>query len=140
MTRSSSNKDEQEEGSKESNSLSLTLDSFSSFPPEIEGCSCCFAKDSVAYMKRQYIYMNDFGQTSFLTINGVITKFTQVEFKEIDSLNVKAKYESDNYEMIIESKDGIQNGDETWLKTGTIKLSDKNGKIITTTFYGECGC
>lgn len=42
-------------------------------------------------MKRQYIYMNNYGQTSFLTINGVITRFTQVEFKEIDSLNVKAE-------------------------------------------------
>jgi hypothetical protein len=42
--------------------------------------------------------------------------------------------------MTIESKDGIQNGDETWLKTGTIKLTDKNGKTITKTFYGECGC
>jgi hypothetical protein len=120
--------------------LTLTIDTFSTFPPEIDGCSCYFSNDSTEFKKSEYIYMNDYAQTSFLKISGVLTKFTQTDFKEIDSLNVKAKYKSDNYEMTIESKDGIQNGDETWLKTGTIKLTDKKGKTITKTFYGECGC
>ncbi len=42
--------------------------------------------------------------------------------------------------MTIEVKDGIQSGDETSLKSGTISLTYKNGKTITRTFYGECGC
>jgi hypothetical protein len=84
--------------------------------------------------------MNDFAQTSFLKVNGVLTKFDQTDFKKIDSLNIIAKYKGDSYEMIIESKDGIQKGYETALKTGTIKLTDKNGKTIIKTFYGECGC
>jgi len=118
----------------------MTIDTFSTFPPEIDGCSCYFSNDSTEFKKSEYIYMNDYAQTSFLKINGVLTKFTQTDSKEIDSLNVIAKYKGDNYEMTIESKDGIQNGDETWLKTGTIKLTDKKGKTITKTFYGECGC
>ena len=118
----------------------LTIDTFSTSPPEIDGCSCYFSNDSTEFIKGEYIYMNDYAQTSFLKINGVLTKFTQTDFKEIDSLNVKAKYKSDHYEMTIESKDGIQNGDETWLKTGTIKLTNKIGETITKTFYGECGC
>jgi catabolite regulation protein CreA len=118
----------------------LTIDTFSTFPPEIDGCSCYFSNDSTEFIKGEYIYMNDYAQTSFLKINGVLTKFAQTDFKEIDSLNVIAKYKSDKYQMTIESKDGIQNGDETWLKTGTIKLTDKNGKTIKKTFYGECGC
>lgn len=118
----------------------LTIDPFSTFPPEIDGCSCYFSNDSTEFKDGQYIYMNDYAQTSFLKINGVLTKFTQTDFKEIDSLNVKAKYKSDNYQMTIELKNGIQNGDETWLKIGTIKLSDKKGKTIIKTFYGECGC
>jgi hypothetical protein len=118
----------------------LTIDTFATFPPEIDGCSCYFSNDSTEFSKREYIYMNDFAQTSFLKISGVLTKFNQVDFKEIDSLNIIAKYKSDNYEMTIESKDGIQNGDETYLKTGTIKLTDKKGKTIIKTFYGECGC
>ena len=118
----------------------LTIDTFATFPPEIDGCSCYFSNDSTELKNHIYIYANDYAETSFLKINGVMTKFTQIDFKEIDTLNVVAKYKSDNYEMTIDSKDGLQNGDETWLKTGTIKLTDKKGKTITKTFYGECGC
>jgi hypothetical protein len=58
----------------------------------------------------------------------------------VDTENTVAKYKSDKYEMTIEVKDGGKNGDETWLRTGTIKLTDKKGKTLTKTFYGECGC
>jgi len=118
----------------------ITIDTFSTFPPEIDGCSCYFSNDSTEFKKGEYIYMNDYAETSFLKINGILTKFNQTDFKEIDSLNTIAKYKSDNYEMTIESKDGIQNGDETWIKTGRITLTDKKGKTVTKTFYGECGC
>jgi len=118
----------------------LAIDTFSAFPPEIDGCSCYFSNNALELKKGQYIYIDDYAQTSFLKINGILTKFTQIDFKEIDSLKRIAKYKNDNYKMIIQTKDGIQNGDETWLKTGTIKLTDENGKTITTTFYGECGC
>jgi hypothetical protein len=121
-------------------SEAMSIDTFSTFPPEIDGCSCYFSNDSTEFKKREYIYMNDFAQTSFLKINGVLTKFTQIEFKEIDSVNVKAKYKSNDYEMTIDSKDGMRNGDETWLKTGTIRLTNKKGETLTKTFYGECGC
>ena len=81
--------------------LTLSIDTFSTFPPEIDGCSCYFSNDSTEFKKGEYIYMNDYAQTSFLKINGVLTKFTQTDFKEVDSLNVKAKYKSDHYEMTI---------------------------------------
>ena len=118
----------------------ITIDTFSTFPPEIDGCSCYFSNDSTELKKGEYIYVNDYAESSFLKINGVLTKFNQTEFKVIDSLNIIVKYKSDNYKLIIESKDGIQNGDETWIKTGTITLTDKKGKTVTKTFYGECGC
>ena len=118
----------------------LTIDTFSTFPPEIDGCSCYFSNDSTEFNKREYIYMNDFAQTSFLKINGVLTKFTQTDFKEVSKTTTVAKAKSDKYEMTIEVIDCKQIGDETSLKSGTIKLTDKKGKIITKTFYGECGC
>jgi hypothetical protein len=137
---SNSNKNVSQTDNIKSDDQSLTIDTFSTFPPEIDGCSCYFSNDSTEFKKGEYVYMNDYAQISFLKINGVLTKFTQTDFKEIDSLNVKAKYQNDNYEMTIDVKDGIQNGDETWLKTGIIKLTDKKGKTVTKTFYGECGC
>ena len=118
----------------------LNIDTFSTFPPEIDGCSCYFSNDSTAFKKAEYIYVDDYAQISFLKINGVLTKFTRTAFQEVGSLNGIAIYKADKYIMTIESKDGMQNGDETWLKTGTIKLTDNNGTTITKTFYGECGC
>lgn len=84
--------------------------------------------------------MNDFAQTSFLKINGVLTKFTQTYFKTVDKTTTIAKAKSELYEITIELKEGKQSGEETSLKYGTIKLSDKNGKTVTKTFCGECGC
>ncbi len=118
----------------------ITVDTFSVFPPEIDGCSCYFSNDSTELRQDKFIYANDYAETSFLKINGVMTKFTQTDFKEIDKENVIAKYKSDKYEMTIEARDGKQNGDETWLKTGTITLTDKAGRTLTKKFYGECGC
>jgi hypothetical protein len=118
----------------------LTVETFSTFPPEINGCSCYFSNDSIEFKKGEYIYVNDYAETSFLKINGILTKFTLTDFKKIDATKTIAKAKNDNYEMTIEVSEEIRNGDETWLKTGTIKLTDKNGETVTKVFYGECGC
>jgi hypothetical protein len=118
----------------------MIIDTFSNFPPEIDGCSCYFSSDSTEFEEAKYIYVNDYAQTSFLKINGVLTKFTQTEFKEIDSIASIAKANSDKYDLIIEIKYLRQSGYETFLNTGTFRLTDKKGKTIIKTFYGECGC
>jgi len=123
-----------------SESGKFSIDTFSTFPPEIEGCSCYFSNDSIEFKKGEYIYMENSEGTSFLKINNVLTKFTMVDAEEVDSLNTIARYKSKNLNITIELKDGKQNGDETSLKTGKIKLTNNNGKTITKTFYGECGC
>lgn len=118
----------------------LKIDTFSTFPPEIDGCSCYFSNNPLEFEEGKYIYANDFGDISFLKINGVLTKFKQTEFKKVSKSTIIAKFKSDSYEMTIEVVDGKQSGEETTLKTGTIKVTDKNGKTITKNFYGECGC
>ena len=119
---------------------SISIDTFSTFPSEIDGCSCYFSKDSTDFKNGAYIYMNDYNKISFLKINGVLTKFTQINFKQINKSKSISKSTSDNYELTIEERNVKQNGDETSLIEGTIKLKDKNGKIISSVFYGECGC
>lgn len=118
----------------------LKIDTFSTFPPEIDGCSCYFSNDSIDFKNSTYIFANDFAQISFLKINGFMTKFTQIDFKKIDEANTYVQYKSEEYEMTIEVKSGKQSGDETQLKTGTIKLTDKKGSTLIKDFYGECGC
>ncbi len=118
----------------------LTIDTFGVFPPEIDGCSCYFSNDSSEFEQRMYIYADNYAETSFLKINGVMTKFVRTDFKEINSTTNIIKAKSENYELIIQTIDGKQSGDETWLNTGTIKLTDMNGTSISRDFYGECGC
>lgn len=134
------NKNVTQKGNFSNETQALTIDTFSTFPQEIDGCSCYFSNDSIEFKRGKYIYVNDFAQISFLKINGVLTKFIQTDFKEIDSFDFIAKYKSDNYNMTIESINENQNGDETWLKIGYIELTDKNGNKISKKFYGECGC
>jgi len=118
----------------------LTIDTFSDFPPEIYDCICIFSNNEIDFKNESYIYMNDYAQLSFLKINGVLTKFIQTESKKIDSLNTIEKFSSDDYEITVYTKHGEQNGDESWLYTGKIELTNKSGKLITKNFYGECGC
>ena len=121
-------------------SNNIKLDEFSDFPPEIDGCACTYAKDSVDLSSEKYIYVSNHAKIAFLKINGVLTKFTLTAEKRINSTDFIKKYISTNYKLIILIKAGRQTGDESWLNTGLIKIFDKNGKTISQTFYGECGC
>ena len=118
----------------------IKVGTFSTFPSEIEGCSCYFSNDTIEFKKGEYIYVNDFAKTSFMKINGTLTKFTQTDFKKVNDSTTVEKAKNEQYELIIEVVNGIQSGEETMIKTGTIKLTDKNGVTVTKTFYGECGC
>ena len=127
-------------GHSQTNEPGLTIGTFSTLPPEIEGCSCYFSTDSTEFRHGVYIYINDFAQISFLKINGIMTEFTQIDFKKVDETTTIAKAKSELYEMTIEVKDGKQSGEETSVKFGKIKLTDKTGRTVTKTFYGECEC
>lgn len=120
--------------------MTLSIDTFSISPAEIDGCSCYFSNNPEEFKKGEYIYMNDFAQISFLKINGVLTKFTQIEFKNIDSKTTEAKAVSGEFQLVIKVKRGEQSGEETQIQTGTIILTDKSGNRIEKTFYGDCGC
>jgi hypothetical protein len=120
--------------------LTITIDTFSIIPSEIDGCSCYFSNNQYEFKNHYYIYVNDFAQISFIRINGILTKFTQTEFKKIDNSNTEAKAVSKDFQLLIKVKHGQQSGDETEIQSGTIKISDKKGNKIEKTFYGECGC
>jgi hypothetical protein len=124
----------------ETSNKSMIMDTFLTIPDEIEGCSCYFSNDPSDFEARKYIYVNDFAQTAFVSINGEMIKFTQVELQQIDKDNTTARYKSTNYEMTIQVKDGGKISYETSIKTGLIKLTNKAGISITKKFYGACGC
>jgi hypothetical protein len=118
----------------------LSIDSFSKFPSEIDGCSCYFSNDSNEFKVGKYIYVNDFADISFLKINGEMTKFKQTKYSTIDSLTTEVQASEGEYELIIRISKGRETGEETQLQTGTLILKSKRGKKIVKSFYGECGC
>ena len=119
---------------------SFRIDTFSTIPPEIDGCSCYFANDSSEWKQGHYIYVNDFAKQSFVKLNGVLTKFTLVEENVIDSLKTRQFFKNDTSELLIESQIIRASGDETWHKTGMFLIQTKSGLQIQKTFFGECGC
>ena len=119
-------------------SPTIRVDTFSTFPLDIDGCSCYFSNDSIEFKRGEYIYINDFAKTSYMKVEGVLTQFKQTEYKQTNKITV-AKFVSIKYEMIIEVIDTKKTAEKNTIKRGTIKLTD--GKItITKKIYGECGC
>ncbi|TRW24261.1 hypothetical protein FMM05_10525 [Flavobacterium zepuense] len=118
----------------------LFISSFTEIPADIEGCACSFSNDSIDFKAGKFIYLNNNSSTSYVKINGVMTKFAEINHQEIDSLHSISTYDNPDYELILKVEDKGKNGAESSRKTGTLKLTDNDGKTIEKTFYGECGC
>ncbi len=118
----------------------FSVDAFSEFPPEIEGCSCYFSRDSTAFAQKEYIYMSNLNDMSIMKLNGAMVKFKKQNERQLDSVNTVTIMKAEGYNMIIKSKTLRPSGDETWIQTGTIQITDSTGHIETRDYYGECGC
>jgi hypothetical protein len=118
----------------------ISINSFSKIPSEIDGCSCYFSNDSNEFKLGKFIYVNDFGDISFLSINGEMIRFKQTEYKAMDSLTTVVTANSSEYELKIRIIKGRETGEESQLQTGTLTIKDKKGKKAVKKFYGECGC
>jgi hypothetical protein len=117
----------------------ILVDTFSTFPPEIDGCSCYFSNNEKEFKNNIYVYVDDYQDTSFVRINGIMTKFKLVDSKQISEKHLIKKYDNKDFELIIDIKQ-VGQLDETWQQKGTFKLTRKGGKTITKNIYGECGC
>ncbi|MGJ8660923.1 MAG: hypothetical protein ACSHXL_02705 [Bacteroidota bacterium] len=105
------------------------LTKINGFPEEIEGCSCYFSESKEDFNNNKYIYLDQYySGLAFISIDG---KLIQID------LEVEAKTD---YTVEIEFDKEFQNGDETFWKTGTIKVKLKDGTILSKKFVGECGC
>jgi hypothetical protein len=124
----------------ETSKKTIVLESFTEYPPEIDGCSCTFASDSAAYSQDKHIYVNDFAATAFVKINGKLILCEQISYENKDNLGIVAKYKAGNYRMTVTTKDSRDVGDESSIMTGSIKIEDDKGNTSEQPFYGICGC
>lgn len=117
----------------------ITLDRFSDFPEEIDGCACYFSANKEDFIEGNYIYADTYHENAYISINGKMIQFTLKSYTDIKENYWVKRYTNEKYEVTLESKE-IWRVDETWQQKGTMTIKSKDGKTIKETIYGECGC
>ena len=118
---------------------SIVIDTFSKFPPEIDGCACYFSNDETEFKDHKYIYADNYGNSAFVSIHGEMTKFVLSKSDTLPGDRSIKIFGNDKYEITIDVKQ-VGQMDETWQKTGTMKIKPTDGKESIKNIYGECGC
>lgn len=115
----------------------INLETFA-FPAEVNGCSCYFAKNKEDFESEKYIYIDDYGNTAFLKIDG---KTIKIPMKEGD-------FDPDNFNKTIKNDDltititgnKVKELEEVMMFEGKMTVENKKGEKTVTPIYGECGC
>lgn len=109
-----------------------------SMPPEVQGCSCYFAKNKEDFERGEYIYVDDYGNTAYIKLNGKVTKIPMEE-GDFDPSNFSKTIENENLTLTIKGRK-LKAIDETMTFQGELTLEKKDGSKSVTYIYGECGC
>jgi len=117
----------------------ITIDTFSAFPPEIDGCACYFSNNETEFKKQVYIYVDNFEKTAWVTLNGALTEFELDKTETLSEKRAVSSYKNERFELII---DLMQTGEveETWQFMGTMTIKTRSGKEFVKNLVGECGC
>ncbi len=121
-------------------SLSFRLQPIDDIPAEIEGCSCYFSKDSIAFKKKRHLFVDNFEDLAFIQVNKELVRLKRIKTEEYSDFSVKSDYTDENYTLTIKVYEGESSGEETWMNWGEIWVKNKAGEKYYTRFYGECGC
>lgn len=117
----------------------VQIDTFSTFPPEIEGCACYYSNNKKDFDNEIYIYADDYNDNAFVWIDGKLTRFTLSKVDTLPHKRTILTWKNKQYELTI---DRIQVGqiEETWQQEGTLVIKEIGGKETRKRIYGECGC
>jgi hypothetical protein len=118
----------------------VAIDTFSSLPPEIDGCYLNYSNNESERKKRIFIYLNNTDKISFMKINGKMIKFTLISCDTLKKNIIFQKFKNNNFDLEIESIIKSLESDGTYLTSGKLKLKSKGNQIIEKKFIGECGC
>ncbi|MES2627497.1 MAG: hypothetical protein V4616_00885 [Bacteroidota bacterium] len=117
-------------------SPSLTIGTFNKIPDDIDGCGCYFYLSKEDELKSNYLFINDFADVAFISINQKLVRL-QLE-AHVESSDVYS-YKSEDYTVKLEIQKRVEGGEEVSIVEGTIRVSDakhENQKKIV----GTCGC
>jgi hypothetical protein len=120
------------------NESTISIDTFSEAPAEINGCSCYFSSDSIAFSQNKFIYVNNFTNVSYMSINGKMIKFSlNVSKSKLPNLHV---FESEEAEIRIEDNPIAMDAEGASIEKGELIITPAKGKELRVKFYGTCGC
>jgi hypothetical protein len=117
----------------------IAIDTFTTFPPEVDGCACYFSTGKAEFKKHTYIYADDYRESCFIKVNGNWIKLTLTYFKEITDRHQIKIYHNTDLTLVLDITE-VGQSDETWQQQGTLTLTPKHGQKIKMDIYGECGC
>lgn len=113
------------------------LETFS-FPAEVEGCSCYFAKNKTDFEAEKFVYIDDYGNNAYLKSEGKMIKIP-VKAGDFDPENFSKNIKNKELSVKIEGKK-IKELEEVMMFEGTMTVQYKDGEELMTPIYGECGC
>ena len=123
------------EAGKERKKNDLTLDVFTAFPDEIDGCSCSFYLSEEDEENQKYIFVNDFVSVAFASVNG---KLEQFELKKFEESKRSYLYTNGVYELEIKVTNKVYRAEKSFLEA-TIILT-RGDKSLQKDIAGNCGC
>lgn len=115
----------------------IKLETFD-FPAEVNGCSCYFSKTKEDFHNEKYVYIDDYGNSAFLKIDGKNVKI-KMEEGDFDPENFRKTITNDEFSVTIQGKK-IKDLEEVMMFEGTMTVENKKGEKTVTPIYGECGC
>ncbi|HRH40931.1 MAG TPA: hypothetical protein PKY82_04750 [Pyrinomonadaceae bacterium] len=121
-----------------STETAVSIDTFSDFPEEVDGCSCYLSTSDGDFKAKKYVYIDNREDFATMKLNGAMVKFKRTEEKEVSKNRWVKKFTSGDYELEVDITQSGTIG--PFPHKGTLKLTKKGGQTITKEVNGECGC
>lgn len=121
-----------------STETAISIDTFSDFPEEVDGCSCYLSTSESDFKAKKYVYIDNREDFATMKLNGAMVKLKRTEEKEVSKNRWVKKFTSADYELEVDITQSGTIG--PFPHKGTLKLTKKGGQTITKEVNGECGC
>lgn len=115
-------------------------DGFSTYPKEIEGCSCMYASDSTDLKTGKYRFVRSLSQ-AYMVIEGKPYLMDIIEENKLANGVEAYSFENDLYKIFVVATAADKTGDELWFSEAKVTLVNKAESTTKMMLLrGECGC
>lgn len=116
-----------------------TIDTFATFPTQVDDCSCYFAANEIEFERRNYVYVDDNENKGYLTLGGKVIEFDLDRSSDGEEGTRNFKGAHPDYTFNIQSAEVGKQGNTRQFR-GRLTVNSTAGKQIVKELYGECNC